>query len=320
MATKLNKGISRLLLLSVVIYFAAVLYVGGADVYAAVRKVSPLVVLVPLLLSLAAYLTRFVRWQLFLYVFKKPVRMGTSLLIYFSGFALAMTPGKVGELLRCSYLRPYRISYKRSGAMFVVERFLDVISMLCLSLLALKLFSDKLDFVYLIMGLAVFFLLLVLNPRVLLLLRRRLSTALSRLGRLLRHLVDVFLHSSRILKPLPLLGGLGIGVVAWSLDGLGFYYITSHFVANVELSTVIGIYALSILLGAFSFMPGGVGATEALMYGFLHLLGVAPEYAVVIIILSRLTTIWFAVLLGAFSIMLHGKLAQKPAVPAPAKD
>lgn len=304
----INKNISRVLLLSIAIYFFAVWYVGWSDIYSALQKVEPKLVVVPVLLSLLAYILRFSRWQYFLHVFNKPVRLTNSILIYFSGFALAMTPGKVGELLRCAYLKPYKISYKRSSAMFVVERLLDVISMLCLSVLAAGYFTDKLNFLYLILAIALTVLVFLVNPRLILKQRKIISKTGSRLVRAYRHILDMLIHTGRILKPLPLVGGLGLGIVAWFLDGAGFYYIMSHFVTDAQITTIVGIYALSILLGAFSFMPGGVGATEALMYGFLHLFGVQPEHAVVIIILSRLTTIWFAVLLGATSVTLLGRL------------
>jgi uncharacterized protein (TIRG00374 family) len=304
----LTKNISRVLLLSILIYFFAVWYVGWEDIYTALQKVDVEVVVVPILLSLLAYILRFSRWQYFLHVFRKRVRPMHSLLIYFSGFALAMTPGKVGELLRCAYLKPYKISYKRSSAMFVVERLLDVISMLCLSVLAVGWFTDKLNFLYVILALALAVLAFLVNPRLILRQRRMIPKTGSRLMRGYRHVLDMLIHTGRILKPLPLVGGLGLGILAWFLDGSGFYWIASHFVPDVHITTIIGAYALAILLGAFSFMPGGVGATEALMYGFLHLFGVQPEQAVVIIILSRLTTIWFAVLLGAVSVTLLGRI------------
>lgn len=309
----LSKNISRVLLLSILIYFVAAWYVGWKDIYTAVRKVDVQVVLLPILLSSLAYLLRFGRWQIFLHIFRKAIPVGHSLLIYFSGFALSMTPGKVGELLRCAYLKPYKVSYKRSSAMFVVERLSDVIAMLCLSALAVGHFTDKLNFLYVILGLVLVMLVVLINPFLLLKQRGRIGRSGSRLMRIYRHLLDMFIHTGRILRPLPLVAGLGIGTLAWFLDGLGFYYITSHFTAEISLLTMVGAYALAILLGAFSFMPGGVGATEVLMYAALHLFGVEADQAVVIIILSRLTTIWFAVLLGAISVTWLGRLNRRSA-------
>ncbi|MBD3669847.1 MAG: flippase-like domain-containing protein, partial [Gammaproteobacteria bacterium] len=167
MSTKLTRNISRVLLLSVAIYFVGVWYVGWEEIVTALGKVEPLVILVPLGFSLLAYLVRFGRWQYYLGLFNKPVDTAYSALVYFSGFALAMTPGKVGELLRCAYLKKYRISYKRSSAMFVVERLLDVIAMLILSTLAIRYFSDKLGFLYIIITIALIALAMLVSPRVL---------------------------------------------------------------------------------------------------------------------------------------------------------
>lgn len=302
-----NLYVTRLLLLSVAVYIIAAWYVGWGDIYHALSSVDITVVLIPLLFSLTAYILRFVRWQYYLTVFNKTVHLYTSLLIYFAGFALAMTPGRVGELVRGTYLKAYNVSYRRSSAMFVVEKVLDIISMLLLSAFVFNYFTDKLEFVYIIVAFVVVIMVFLINPLSLLALRRFFSNTKSRLHKALRHVLDVFLHTGKILRPVPVFVGLVLGTSAWGLDAAGFYYITSYYIPDISLFTVIGVYTLSVLLGAFSFMPGGVGATEALMFGFLHLLDLKPEQAVVVIIISRLTSMWFSVFLGAVSVYLLRK-------------
>jgi uncharacterized membrane protein YbhN (UPF0104 family) len=54
-----------------------------------------------LALALANYAIRYVRWSLYLRTTKIEVPPLTSALTFFSGFALSITPGKVGELIKC---------------------------------------------------------------------------------------------------------------------------------------------------------------------------------------------------------------------------
>jgi len=305
---------TRFILLAVVGYLAAVWYVGWGEIGQALSRVTPAMVLVPLLFSLAAYLLRYLRWHYYLQVFRKHVGIGQALLIYFAGFALTMTPGKVGELFRAAYLKPYRVSYRRGSALFVVERLQDVLAMLALSALALGLLHDSETQYYWIIALMLVALALVLHVRLLLWLRRRLARRPSRVATLLRHLLDVLLHSARLLRLQPFTLGLMLGLLAWFLDAAGFYWISSYYLASADLGVMVGVYTLTVLLGVFSFMPGGVGATEVLMYGFLHLLQVPNDQALVIILLSRLTTLWFAVVLGAGAMTVLGR---RPAVAPP---
>jgi uncharacterized protein (TIRG00374 family) len=69
---------------------------------------------------------------------------------------------------------------------------------------------------------------------------------------------------------------------------------------NIELAlpTAIGIYAVSMLVGALSFIPGGLGSTEAVMVLLLKLTGVDATTALAITLIARVATLWFAVVLG----------------------
>jgi glycosyltransferase 2 family protein len=60
----------------------------------------------------------------------------------------------------------------------------------------------------------------------------------------------------------------------------------------------MGIYAVSLLAGALSFVPGGIGTTEGVMALLLAGLGAGAATLVAAPLISRLTTLWFAVALG----------------------
>jgi uncharacterized protein (TIRG00374 family) len=59
------------------------------------------------------------------------------------------------------------------------------------------------------------------------------------------------------------------------------------------------VYALAMLAGAVSFMPGGLGGAEAVMVGLLVWKGMDGADAVAATVLIRLATLWFAVAIGA---------------------
>ena len=87
-------------------------------------------------------------------------------------------------------------------------------------------------------------------------------------------------------------------MLAWSLQGFAFYYLMHAIGFELALPLAMGIYAIGLLAGALSMIPGGIGATEAAMGLLLAAAGAKPQIAVIAPLISRLSTLWFAVALG----------------------
>jgi uncharacterized protein (TIRG00374 family) len=65
----------------------------------------------------------------------------------------------------------------------------------------------------------------------------------------------------------------------------------------------MGIYAMSVVIGVLSFLPGGLGSTEAAMLILLSTSGVGQEDALATTLICRFATLWFAVALGALAMI-----------------
>jgi uncharacterized protein (TIRG00374 family) len=93
-----------------------------------------------------------------------------------------------------------------------------------------------------------------------------------------------------------------LSVGAWGLEGVAFYVIIEGLGgAPWALAEAMFIFALTTILGALSFLPGGVGVTEGGMVGLLVLLEVFEQEsrALAATYLIRLATLWFGVGVGA---------------------
>ena len=120
----------------------------------------------------------------------------------------------------------------------------------------------------------------------------------NKFSQMLQHLI-ILLHSAHQLLSIKMLPqGLILGLIAWILNGLVFYLILDKTGFPVELSLALTIYAISILAGAASFIPGGIGATEAVMGLMLLAINSEQHIAIAVPILTRLATLWFAVCVG----------------------
>ncbi|HEX5063643.1 MAG TPA: flippase-like domain-containing protein, partial [Kofleriaceae bacterium] len=84
--------------------------------------------------------------------------------------------------------------------------------------------------------------------------------------------------------------------------------------AHVDLGLAMVIYAGTTIAGALSFLPGGLGVTEGAMSMAL-VKGAAkldPSTAVAATLLTRLATLWFAVVIGvAFLALARRRIASR---------
>ncbi|WP_127477988.1 lysylphosphatidylglycerol synthase transmembrane domain-containing protein [Sulfurivermis fontis] len=298
----------RALILSVVAaavgYLGFSLWGGWQDVVAALRQVSLPVLLLLLLLSLVNYGLRFARWQHYLALFGHRVPWRQSLRIYLGGFALTTTPGKAGEALRCVLLQPHGVSWPHSLAALLAERLGDLMAILLLAAIGLAAWPQGRGVIVLLAAVLVVLLLCIQQRAWLARLDGWLRTRFhGRAAALAAGLIETMLHSSRLFTLPLLLYSAVLGVVAWGAEGLAFYYLVQVLGTDLDLLTALFIYAFAMLVGAVSFLPGGLGGAELAMVTLLTLHGMPPGVAVAATVIIRLATLWFAVVLGALALL-----------------
>ncbi len=261
--------------------------------------------IVCILLTLVNYLLRFVRWNRYLGLTKRhsipPVR---HCLIYIAGFSMTTTPGKVGELARAAWLEGYGITFGQVTAVCFLERTLDVLALLILAAFTITLFVPGMDKAVSVTILAIvigcfLFGLLSLPYLSRYLLGRKAFNRLT-----LRR----FAEAASNLGPGEIAVGLNIGLLAWFAEGFAFWLILQDLVeVESDLLQTAGIYATSLLAGALSFIPGGLVATEMTLGAGLTILGVAASQVIVVVVLTRLITLWFGVLVGFVALTVIGR-------------
>ena len=280
-------------------YLGLSLWAGWRDVVAAVVQVGPWVLAGLLVLSLVNYLLRFLRWARYLALLDAPVPWRINLDAYFAGFALTTSPGKVGEMLRSVLLKPHGVPPAASVAAFFAERVSDLLAILVLAAVGLWAYAPARPIVGLALAAVVVALLLVQWTALIAAIDRWAQARPQKWARLVVKLCEVVLHFRRCFS-LPAMGmGLALGVVAWFAEGLGFWWLLLALDHPLPLSTAVFIYAFAMLVGALSFLPGGLGGSEAAMVALLSLNGFPEASAVSATLICRLATLWFAVGLGA---------------------
>ncbi|MDQ7029858.1 MAG: lysylphosphatidylglycerol synthase transmembrane domain-containing protein [Ardenticatenia bacterium] len=284
---------------------------------------------VPLILGLTMinYALRFVKWEYYLRLLDiRGVSFPDSVAIFLSAFAMVLTPGKVGEVLKSYQLRrAYGVSMARSAPIVLAERLTDGVAMALLSSIGLSFYRQGWIVVaitlVLMVGLAA-----VAQVRPLAL---RLITWAERLplvGRFAHELHHFYESAKILLEPVPLAVAVTLGTVSWAFEGVAFYIVLRGLgLPHTPQLVLQAIFILSFatIVGTLVMMPGGLGGVEGTITGLLQLLvGLDRSTAVTGTLLIRLGTLWFGVVLGLLSIFWkrHWLVEVPSAMPARSSD
>jgi uncharacterized protein (TIRG00374 family) len=261
-----------------------------------------------LALALSNYLLRFVRWQLYLRRQDVRVPVTSSFYVFMAGLSLSITPAKLGELLKSYLLREMHD--------IPAPRVSDLIALLVLAVIGVAAYGVDPTFVIAAGGLlAVGLLLLAWQAPTRAMID--LVTRPKRARRLREPLHETLRGLGALCRPVPLLVSTAIAVPAWACECLGFKLICDAFPgASITLGNATLIYSVTTIAGALSFLPGGLGVTEGAMTVALVHSDIDKAGAVAATLLTRLATLWFAVLLGVvFLALARRRIARRVSGP-----
>jgi glycosyltransferase 2 family protein len=268
--------------------------------------------LTPVLLwTVFNYVLRWIKWDYYLRKlgFGAGVSRYDSALLFTAGMVMAVTPGKVGEVFK-SYLlkRINGIPVSASAPIVLAERLTDGLAMLLLMAVGLNLYPPARPIFWLLLVAGVLALAALqyrpMAERLLGLIER--PRGLRRFAPAARAFYDssFALFSWRLL-----LVSTVLSIVSWFGECIAFRYVLLGFGVqdNGQLLLVATfIFAASTLFGLVSFLPGGLGVSEASSTGMLVLLlrplGEGTAAAATIVI--RFCTLWFGVTLGVLALLL----------------
>ena len=301
MKSLMRKFIPAIILTAAVLLGMA-LYAEAGPLFAALASFDLRVL--PLVLGLVTlgYGIRYLRWQYYLRLLGIDVPPSASRRIFFSGLSMAITPGKLGEVLKCFMLRSnFDVRLALSVPVVVAERFTDLAGVFVLAALTVVGFSGG-GPVLLAAGVLIGAMVVAALAS-----GKLVDWAGALLSRTLFARQEVRIDWAResaalfrrLLRGKPLATGGALAVTAWFLECLAFLLVIQGFGQDgITLYSATFTYASATLAGAFSMLPGGLGATEGSMTVLLAGIGLSREAATGATLLIRACTLWWGVLLG----------------------
>ena len=304
----MNKNYRWLAYSVVLTILATGVWIGYQDhekIFAALGQVGVQGLLFLCLFSSVNYSLRFLRWHYLMRQLGDEPGLWEGLLCYFSGFALTTTPAKAGEAVRALYFwRRRGIRYSHTLSCLFTERTMDALAAMLVGTLALYMF-ENLRWVGAVLTVGIVGVVVFIGYHERLL--RYLDWLRLIRWRWFNRLLDgvpVFLaRAKHQFRPRPFTLGVVLGVVAWSVEGLAFAWLAHRLGGESSVLLYMSIFCIALVVGGLTFLPGGLGGTEVVMYGLTVASGMGSTEALAATLLIRLATLWYAVALGLLAIL-----------------
>jgi len=304
---KLDNRIYIVIIATIALYFTFLVISDLGEVYAQLNKMDTSYLPIILLLIPLSWIVLFTRWNLLLKNSNIHVPVKDNLKIYLSGFALSITPGKVGELIKSQLLKiKFGIPREKTAPIVLVEQLYNIIGIIGVSILGIWYFELGAHIILIAALLLVILLILISSKR----LFDKFLTLLSRI-KFLSQYTSAFSNSYDVLRKSTrgwvVVYASALSIAFWLIESVIAYFVLLSFGVNhIEFLSVITTYTSSIILGVASFLPLGIGVVEGSLAGFFTLQGVDVSIALTLVIFIRIFTRWIAVSVGFVSLKLSG--------------
>jgi len=286
------------------LYLGFILFANADAVASALGRLRWWWVAAALLLNLAAYGVRALRWHYYLHRLEVDVNHRLTILLYFAGLSMLITPAMISGVAKLGLVKA-RIGAElvRTLPVVVVERITDLVAMVILAMVGVFFFGVG----YRSMAGAIIFLAVVVALVEIPGCREIFLKTAARLPGIRRYMkyMQRLMRSASILLDARALGAGSIySLLSWGLVGLAMFLLTEGLNLHLSLPEALFISAFPAILGIMSQMPGGLGVEEGTMISLLLHKGVGLAEATTVVLLFRLVTLWFGLGMGLVALAL----------------
>ena len=285
-------------LLTVAVFFGLFVVGDASRVVSALLAVDLWRVGVVFFLATISYSVRFLKWEYYLRHIDIDIPLKTSLIVFFSGLMMVVTPGKAGEVWKAWFLRDLRdVPVSQTASVVGAERVTDLIALSAFAFLGLLIYQRS--SVVLIAVVLLFILgISLLQWRTFCLRVLGWVETLPIVGSYTTELEEFYEKTYSLFQLRPLGIATLISLLAWGLEGVALWVVLDGFTTQATLLTALFVFGLGSVVGAASLLPGGLAAAEASMVGLLIVLGYTQTTAVSATVIIRVGTLWYGAMLG----------------------
>ncbi len=296
---KVLKKIISIVIISIIIY-AVFLFISDLD------KISDKIFnfkleFLPIIIGLVifSWIISYFRWNILLKNQNIHIPHSLNFQIFLVGGALGITPGKIGELFKSQILKEkFNIPRTKTAPLFIVEKFLDLVSAMIVTIIGIW-FIPEIGYLA-IVGLMISVLLFKILTS-----KKFFNQTLNFLNKIkfLKKYLEPLSSSHEILSKTlyskKMFFLLTLSFFYWIIIGCAAFFVIEGFGFSIgSILNIISTYSSSLIIGALSFIPGGIGIAEGSLIGLLTFQGIDVSEAIVIVVLIRIFTLWFSTITG----------------------
>ena len=265
-----------------------------------------------LLLVSVSWIPLIIKWHFLLKNSRINVPLTKSIAIFFSGSAFEVTPGQIGILIKSQLLKTSsNISRTKTVPIVIVEKIYDLIGAILASVIGIIILG--MEFYLIIIAISVLATIFFFMYH-----RRSSELVFNRITKLkfFSKYIDNMSEFYEVVKKSTSVKAATICILLaltyWFIISAAAYYTLIAFDVNLlDYLKVLAIYATSTLLGAISFIPGGIGITEGSIAGLFTLNGVDVSTALILSVMIRVLTLWYSVSVGFVLLKFTGAFSSK---------
>jgi glycosyltransferase 2 family protein len=296
-----------IIIITIIIYTVFLFFSDFSKIYDHLGTFNTIYLIPIFSLVTLSWCVLFLRWTLLLKNLDILVPHKSSFIIFISSFALSATPGQLGELIKSKLLKSkFDIPISKTAPLVLIERIYDLIGAIIVSSLGIS-YIESGNLILLIFTIILFSIIILLRSKIIFTKFLMLFEKINFLKNKIPDISETYESIQPSLNPKIFLSSTILSIIYWVLVGTSSYLVLLALEINtISFLHMISIYSSSIIIGAVSLIPGGVGVAEGSITGLLTLGGVEISIAFVIGILVRVFTLWYGVIVGFILLKING--------------
>ena len=306
------KIINKIIIIVIAVIGLYAIFLIASDINTIADKISSFKIeFLPIIIILVtcSWFVLFARWHLLLVNSKIFIPKKNSFVIYLSGIALTIIPGKVGELVKSQLLKTkFGIPRSKTVPIVILEQFYTLIGLIVISFFGIWYFELGTYVIGFFTAMLVFSFILISSKRIF----NKLMVILEKRKITSKFVEPLSLSYDTVRKSIrgPIVFyATALTSIFWLLEAVTVYFVLLSFgVDGIEFLMVIPTYATSIMLGFLSFLPMGLGVVEGSLASFFSIQGIEVSLSLTLVIIIRLFTRWYSVAVGFVALRLSGGL------------
>ena len=258
---------------------------------------------IPAFMALASvgFVVRIVRWLLLARQADWSVPVIGLSTVYLGGLLMSLTPARIGELWRSWILwQRWGVKFPHSLPLLICDRLLDLFALLLFGALGLGFgFGFHWPAAICLLAAGVLLMALMMPGWARGVIKLTWASMGRRRPRLFAAMLSVCRNVALMLRPILFLKLLSLSLIAWSMEAVALHMLMPAFGGELPLRAATAALGVANVAGAITPLPGGIFGQELTMAVLVSSIpGNSTASAMAMVGVMRLSTLWYAALLG----------------------